>query len=269
MKNKIRNIWAVFSFDFEATFGFGFLEAVAAFILYLSLSMVNSLLAGVSFGVRVPLDPPWTEAYEHYVELFARTATLAYAHSTFGLTSILAFALPIVVMFSIAKGFEDGFLQTQLTYPIGRTKLLLIKVFATLCIFGMLSSICAHLAVSFFCPGKPQVENVLLIMGAFWAFLFLVITSTALLALLLKRPLVGSLIGASFWLGIGIMRVLPDSLAPLENVLNPLIPVSDFINPYSVTDYLFCNLVLYVIGTLAIALSFLMMAIVYFNQLDV
>ncbi|NHJ12814.1 MAG: hypothetical protein EAX95_04020 [Candidatus Thorarchaeota archaeon] len=269
MSSRVRKLWAVFAFDFEATLGYGFLEAVAAFMLYISVTLTNNLIAAGHLRVEIPPNPPWSGVYEDYVTHIADAAIRVYCTSTTGLASALAFVLPIVVMFSIAKGFEDGFLQTQLSYPIGRSKLLLTKVVSTVCIFGALSSISIHLAVSILSPGSLQIGSMFLVAGALWAFLVLVITSTTLLALAIKRPLFGTLVGVSLWLGIGVMGVLPDILQPLENVLNPLIPVNEFVNSYSTTTLLFGNLVLYVVGTIALALSLLMISVVYFNQLDV
>ena len=270
MKNKVRNIMAGFAFELEATYGYNLLEAIAAFILFVSIVLVKSATY-IRFRVSIPSDPTWNaaEVYEHYIELLGEAAVSVYSTSALGLAYIVAFVLPILVMFSIARGFEDGSLQTQLSYPIRRSRLLLTKVVGGLGMFGLMTSMSMILAVSILSPGSPRVDHVLLIIGALWAFMLLVITSSTLVALLVKRQLVGVLIGVAFWIGIGVMRLLPDIFTPLENLLNPLPPINDFFNYYWNTDVLFSELVMYVIGTIALALSLLMICIVYFEKVEV
>ncbi len=270
MKSKARNIWAGFVFEIEATYGYNFLEAIAGFILLFCIVIVKNA-TWIKFGIRIPSDPAWnaTESYENYVELIGESAVSVYSISSFGMISLVAFILPILVMFSIARGFEDGSLQTRLSYPIGRSRLLLTKVVAALGLFGSLTSISMFLAVTIISPGTPRVDHVLLILGALWAFMLLVIASSTLIALLVKRQLVGVLIGVAFWLGIGVMGVLPDIFTPLENLLNPMTPITYFFNTPWMTDVLFNELVVYVIGTIALALSLLMICIVYFEKVEV
>ena len=270
MKNKARNIWARLVFEFEATYGYNLLEAIAGFILFFCIALVMNATSN-RLGIRIPSDPAWnaTEAYENYVELIGEYAVSVYSISAFGLAGVAAFVLPVLVMFSTARGFEDGSLQTRLSYPIRRSRLLLTKVFAALGLFCTLTFMSMFLAVSIFSPGVPRFEHVLLILGALWAFMLLVITSSTLLALLVKRSLAGVLIGVSFWMGVGVMRILPEPFTPLENLLNPIPLINEFFNSSWTTDVLFSELVIYVIGTIALALSFLMICIVYFEQVEV
>ena len=270
MKNKVSNIWAGFVFEIEATYGYNFLEAIAGFILFFCIVLAKNATYS-RLGIRIPSDPAWngTEAYENYIELIGEFAVSVYSISAFGLASVVAFVLPVLVMFSTARGFEDGSLQTRLSYPIGRSRLLLTKVVAALGLFGSLTSISMFLAVTIISPGTPRVDHVLLILGALWAFMLLVIASSTLIALLVKRQLVGVLIGVAFWLGIGVMGVLPDDFAPLENLLNPMPLITAFFSSPWTTDVLFSELVIYVIGTIALALSLLMICIVYFEKVEV
>jgi len=268
--NKTRNIWAGLVFEIEATYGYNLLEAIAGFILFFCIVLVKNA-TWIKLGIRIPSDPAWNaiEAYEFYVERIGESAVSVYSISALGISSIVAFVLPILVMFSIARGFEDGSLQTRLSYPIGRSRLLLTKVVAALGLFGSMTSVSMFLAVSIISPGTPRVDHVLLILGALWAFMLLVIASSTLIALLVKRQLVGVLIGVALWLGIGVMRVLPDIFVPLENLLNPMTPIYEFFNFPWMTDILFSDLVIYVIGTIALALSLLMICIVYFEKVEV
>lgn len=222
-------------------------------------------------GIWIPSDPTWNaaEAYEHYIERVGEAAVSVYSTSALGLASIVAFMLPTLVMFSIARGFEDGSFQTQLSYPIGRSRLLLTRVVATLGLFGLMTSMSMFVAVCIISPGIPRFDHVFLILGALWAFMLLVITSSTLIALLVKKSLVGVLIGVPFWLGIGVMQLLPKEFTPLENLLNPMPPINDFFNFHWVTDVVFSELAMYVIGTIAIAISLLMICIVYFEQIEV
>ena len=270
MKNKASNIWAGFVFELEATYGYNLIEVIAGFLLFVCITLAKNATS-ISLGIWIPSDPTWdaAEAYEHYNELLGEAAVRVYSTSAFGLSVIVAFVLPVLVMFSIARGFEDGSLQTHLSYPIGRSRLLLTKVNAALGMFGLMTSMSMCLAVSILSPGVPRVEHVLLILSSLWAFMLLVITSSALIALLVKRSLVGVLVGVAFWLGIGVMGVLPDIFTPLENLLNPMSRINDFFNFSWMTEVLFTELAMNVIGTIALALSLLMICIVYFEQVEV
>jgi ABC-type transport system involved in multi-copper enzyme maturation permease subunit len=237
----------------------------------LCITLVKNATFNIRPGIWIPSDPTWNaaEAYEHYIELVGEAAVSVYSTSALGLTSIVAFILPTLVMFSIARAFEDGSFQTQLSYPLGRSRLLLTRVVATLGLLGLMTSVSMFVAVSIISPGTPRFDHVFLIQGALWAFMLLVITSSTLIALLVKKTLVGMLIGVPFWLGIGVMRLLPEQFTSLENLLNPMWPINDFFNFQWTTDVLFNDLVMYVIGTIALAFSLLMICIVYFEQVEV
>ena len=269
--NKVRNIWNGLAFELEVTFGHSFLEILAAFVFFLCITLVKSAASSIRPGIWIPSDPAWsaTESYEHYVALINEAAVSVYSSSAFGLASLVAFVVPTLVMFNIARGFEDGSLQTQLSYPIGRGRLLLTKMVGVLVLFGTITSVSQFIAVGIISPGIPRFDHVFLILGAMWSFIFLVIASSTLIALLVKRALVGELIGVLFWLGIGVMRLLPRRFTPLENLLNPLPPINDFFNFSWATDVLFNELAMYVIGTIALSLSLLMICIIYFEQVEV
>ena len=266
-KEKLR---AVIGLQWADSYRFPIVEVILATFLFIGFASVLAGLSSYRPGLRITPGPSWnaTQRLETYSRIVNEAATSAYAFSALNCVYVLVLVVPLLVVFSVARGFEDGSHQTMLSYPIRRSTLLLTKVCSIVVLTGTSVTAALWVAVSLLSPGGSELHNLLLVTGSLWVFIFLVVSSTTLISVLSRRAMLAAFLGVSLWYGVTSLTSTPNAFLGLGGVLNPVSVANELINGWG-TEVVFADVVLCTMGAAAIALSLLMVSLMLFDTAEV
>jgi len=234
MRNKLQEYLALFRLEWAAFFHFPVVEGIFS-VLFLIAFVFTSGLTGRNPGISIDSIPTWDGivVYEYYIEYVLRitTSSLGSIYTVFTFVSV--FLISIVTAFNLGKSLEDGFAQTNLSYPIGRKVYITTKIVLLLLILITCSSIAVLSAIYIFIPGPKPFSSVLLFFISYCLFLLVVTSCVILIAIAIKNTsstLIGGIsIGSSFLI--------------ISNVVEISYPILGIINPVKLTiDYLYGGL---------------------------
>ena len=266
-KEKLR---AVIGLQWANSYRFPIVEVILATFLFIGFASVLASLFIYHPRLRITPGPSWiaTQWLDFYSQLVSEAATSAYAFSALNCVYVLVLVVPLLVVFSVARGFEDGSHQTMLSYPVRRSTLLLTKICSIVVLTGTSVTAALWVAVSLLSPGGSELHNLLLVTGSLWAFIFLVVSSTTLISVLSRRTMLAAFLGVGFWYGVMSLAFTPNASLILGGVLNPVSVANELINGWG-TEVVFADVVLCTVGAAAIALSLLMVSLTLFDTTEV
>ncbi|MHA2374478.1 MAG: hypothetical protein ACXAEB_15845, partial [Candidatus Thorarchaeota archaeon] len=140
-----------------------------------------------------------------------------------GLMQVLVILVPMLVAFSISKGFEDGTLRTFLSYPIGRTRLLAIKAGFAIALVGVPVNLALLATQLLLYPANTLSIDLLLLVLSFWLFILLIGSISTLISVTFKRVSLASMTGVGLWYSILILTLIgPETYESFLGVFNPI-----------------------------------------------
>jgi ABC-type transport system involved in multi-copper enzyme maturation permease subunit len=223
MSEGNQNCRAIIELEVETSYRFPIVETVVAIIVFVGLVGAASYSNRAMTIALVP-GQSWngTEASHIYSSFLEQTSTSAYMFSLTSYAGILVFLIPFLVAFTTARGFEDGTLQTILSYPVSRSKLLLSRFVLTATIVGVPATLAPLTVVYGFIPGPKNIEAILMLAAALWAVVILMTSMTMLVSVVLRGTLVTALTGVVLWSAVAVLTFMPGFPALISGILNPM-----------------------------------------------
>lgn len=221
MNEDEQNVQSIVALDWEISFSFPTLEGFVAVFILLSVGIcMTSQMFDPSISIRPGFNG--TERLEYFIELAENEAssTLIAIFTISGY--ILGLAIPMLMAFSLASGFESGLLETLLSYPIGRRTLLLTKVGITVILTSSLLVLTSVLSVGVFYLWLIPVVDLILLIVALLSTSLAITASAILLAVISKRVGITSAGCGSLWTGILFVTSNDTEYNALHGILNPL-----------------------------------------------
>jgi ABC-type transport system involved in multi-copper enzyme maturation permease subunit len=233
MPESRRGEWTgILRFDYRHMYRSPLIEILIAVSLYVSY---GAALGAHSYLLSVIADPTHVEifrSYTHYI------ATLMFWTSLERNWMLILFLLPLLVAFTTARSFEDGFFRTLLSYPVRRWQLLIMRTLIPVVVIGTISTLCSLLFVILVVPTPLNLAAILWLVGFFWLGLLMVGTSVVFLAVLFKRMILAAIGGVSIWYLIliisydsGVPEILRWIASPV-NLLGRYIGGDEIISQY-------------------------------------
>lgn len=169
-----------------------------------------------------------------------------------------AIALSMFVSMSLAGDFSNGFVETILSYPIGRTEFILSK-FILFSAISIMSTIVALLVGVLLSPLTYSFWIILLFVIIVIGKSFLIVSSSLLSALLLKKTIPSAMALIFFWFVLSFFGSLIPT--PYRYVFFP----EDVVLVQDVWTNAFLGLV----GIFAVSIGILLIMILYFRRLSI
>jgi ABC-type transport system involved in multi-copper enzyme maturation permease subunit len=225
--SRVKNLKASFEYEIEVNYRFPILECIIAIIVLVSVA--SALEQAVRYAHIIetysaePDYPFWDMKY--LLEDVQEHALYVFGFSAYRVTLILAFLVPLLIAYNVARGFEEGTFQTMLTYPIPRKRLLLFKTLIPIFVIGFTTSVALTLSVLLTMPRAYSFLALFILSKAFWAHIILMISVMTLISVYLKKTLPSALAGIGIWYGLSLLLSTPDFPVAITSFINPIIVV--------------------------------------------
>ncbi len=268
MSEERKNLRAFVELELDCSYYFPIFESITAILLFVAL--VSAIAVGndsMLMELRPGLSWNGTMMIEHYSG-FLEGSVSAYAASLSGLISILILLIPMLAGFNLAKGFEDGTLQTFLTYPITRFRILILKVGTILLLTGLPATVFSLLAVHVFIPGSMQLVPILVLSVALWIFILIVTSVAVLICIVSRRAVASAAAGMMTWSAALTLVNTPGFPQSFKGVLNPVAAVAGLLTGETST-LLTWDVAIVLMGTLLVGLVVLTLSLVAFERVEV
>jgi len=150
-----------------------------------------------------------------------------------GLTQWLPIIVIVLVSFTAAKSFEDGYIQTLLTYPVERVTVLLVKVICVIIIPAGLLTSSYLFAILFIIPQAPLLGPVSIMLLGVWISILLFATLSMLVAVITKKVSATAIFGLAFGIVIPLLLNNPAFPNIVRVALNPFDAAYRYITNHS------------------------------------
>ena len=224
MKNPLRGLNTWVRLEIETSYPMILIYGTSAILIYIVLILAfTPFLRGFAFIIPFGHLSGNTELLENFFANIETTSLQTAGASINGLIQVLIFLVPMLVAFSISKGFEDGTLRTFLSYPIGRTRILAIKAGFAIALVGVPVSLALLSTQLLLVPANTLSIDLLLLVLSFWLFILLIGSICTLLSVAFKRVSLASITGVG--LGYAILVMTRSGLEGYESffgVFNPI-----------------------------------------------
>ncbi|MBS3795967.1 MAG: ABC transporter permease [Candidatus Thorarchaeota archaeon] len=229
MSKNHEKVHPIIELEFKYTYHFPILESIVAIMLFMAATR-GIAVGNASVWLELCLGSQWdgSRLIERYYA-FLEGGTLAYAMALSSLISVFVLLIPALTAFSLARSFEDGTLQTLLSYPLSRSRILLTKVAMILLLTCIPAMVLALAAVYIYIPGGIQFLPFLALSVAFSVFVLVVTSVGILISLISKRTMPSAAAGMLGWTGalaIVSMDIVPESI---KRVINPVAIITESI----------------------------------------
>jgi len=268
MHNRYKSIVALVKLDFACTYRFPVLEIMCAFLLY--IVYVAGAMMSFSSTVYIGRYPGWngTAPAENLVNFFDGTSKFALGNMLYGLMTPLVIIIPLLTALSIARCFEDRTVHTLLTYPVRRSTLLGVKAIIVVIVSGTITTVASVAVLSLFFPQDITAGEVLMLIGAIWFQILLLVSVASLFSILTKRVSVAALGAIGFWYSFQALVTMGSVQGTVLYVMSPLIAVATTIWDAEVAPSP-VELPLFLIQSMILGLVLLVISLVLFEKSDV
>ena len=269
MKNSDKNTKAIVALDWDLSFSFPTLECVVAVFIFLSVGIcLTNQMIDPSISIVHGPEFNGTALSEYYTNLAERGALYSFTTIISISAYIMAFAIPLLLSFSLAASFENGLLETLLSYPISRKNLLLARAGIIVAVMSVSVGLASMLSVSIFFPGLQPVSGVALMIIA-CIFTCLSITSgSMLLAVVSKRIGMTSAGGAGLWIAVLFMASSSPEYRVIDGIVNPIQLIVRYLNIGGVGVSML-DVSLGLLGALLLGLALLTTSVLVFEKVDI
>jgi ABC-type transport system involved in multi-copper enzyme maturation permease subunit len=212
MKQKLAKLMAQFRIEMRMSYRFPVIEGLAALIF------MTTIWAAVRIWQEASISPDTLERFIFAEFGFSR---IHLGTLMFGLTQLLPILIPVLVSFTAAKSFEDGYIQTLLTYPVERVTVLLVKMICVIVIPAGLITSYYLFAILFVIPQSPLLGDVSIMFLGVWISIILFATLSMLVAVITKKVSATAIFGLAF--GFVTPILLSDPAVPniIRVVMDP------------------------------------------------
>ncbi len=269
MKNEKPNLQAIASLDWGISFSFPTPETIVSVFVFLS---VGICLGAQMFDPYISIIPGsgfnGTILSNYYLELAQREASNALMIIMTMATYTVAFAIPLLISFSLAASFENGLLETLISYPISRKTLLVTKAAIIVILLASSFFLTAVISIGAFYLGRIPVIELILFVIAFLAVCLSITSSAILLAVASKRVGISSVGGIGIWIAVLFISSTSAEFRLTDGILNPVQLIARYLNGAGelVTSLdMFAGL----LGSLLLGLILLVVSVFVFEEVDV
>lgn len=224
MRQKLAKLMALFQIEMRMSYRFPVIEGLAVLIF------LSPIWAAVMIWQAVNIRPDTLEEF-----LFAEFGFSGKHLATLmtGLTQWLPIIVIVLVSFTAAKSFEDGYIQTLLTYPVERVTVLLVKIICVTVIPAGLMTFTSLFAILFVIPQSPLLGHVSIMLLGVWISILLFAILSMLVAVITKKVSATAIFGLAY--GIVTPYLLNDTVVPniIRVALNPFGAAYRYITSHS------------------------------------
>ena len=207
--------------ELSTTYRFPVIEGIVALLLFVSLQVALPLAMNYSYLQFQP-GSGW-DGQEALDELKNDAQMISsYLPIISVYAQLFSFLLPMLVAYSLSRGFEDGTFKTFLSYPISRVQLLGLKITLS-CFVTCAATIFAFISATALVDPEGQYKAILLPTSLTLILLVLFINLvTALMAVLSKNVVATSFAGLITCFGITAIGPLSYGLPLItRGIFNP------------------------------------------------
>jgi ABC-type transport system involved in multi-copper enzyme maturation permease subunit len=212
MKQRLVKLMAQFQIEIGMSYRFPVIEGLAA------LFFLTPIWAAVMTWQAVSINPDRLE-YFIFAEYGFSGEHLGYCMT--GLTQWLSIIVAILVSFTVAKSFEDGYIQTLLTYPVERVTALLVKIICVIVIPAGLITSTYLFAILFVIPQPPLLGDVSIMLLGAWISILLFATLSMLIAVITKKVSATAIFGLAFGIVTPLLLNNPDIPNNIRVAMDP------------------------------------------------
>ncbi|MBS3795965.1 MAG: ABC transporter permease subunit [Candidatus Thorarchaeota archaeon] len=230
MKRPPENLREIWELEFNQFYSFPVVEGIVA--IFLAIAFASTIgIFGSHIGVYIEPGATWngTAVIESVSEYRWTITASAYASSALGFGQILAFLIPLFLASTLAGRFEDGTLQTYLSYPIQRSTLLMVKVSGVIVVLGTVATFASFSMIFLFIPGSKDAFSILLVTSALWAFIMLLASGTTLISIATRNGAATAIIGIILWYAAQMIAGSQATPSTVRAVLNPISLASNYV----------------------------------------
>jgi hypothetical protein len=211
--------------DFRHVYRSPLIEILIVLFIYFSFNAVyNWMYWTISFTVGFGIET--TEIFLPYINIIT---TFEVAQALEQLWAMVVFIVPLLVAFTTARAFEDNSLRTILSYPVKRWQLLLMRTIVPTVIIGTCITLSVLLAVFLMVPAPWNIGACVLLFGAFWLALLMVVVSTVFLAVIMRRMIISALGGVAVWFSLLSVSYYISTPEILRWIGNPIIFIASYV----------------------------------------
>jgi len=211
-----------------------FPSIVAFFSLFLGIASY-SILNLMRFRLRIDFYLPsnWntTAATEQLASAVPVLSTYVSVCAFFNCLYIIMAVIPLLVAFNFANGFTNGQFRTLLSYPIGRNRLLLIKVGVVVVLVSTSVIVGGVVSTAFYYPFLIDYTALLLLSISFCVTVYLITTACLLISVISRSAPVTAFAGIGVWVVAFIIITMPSIFPMLGATLFPFITTATYIFP--------------------------------------
>jgi ABC-type transport system involved in multi-copper enzyme maturation permease subunit len=212
MKQKLAKLMAQFQIEMRMSYRFPVIEGLAALIFLTPIEAAVLTWQHVSIGL---------DTLEYFVYAEFGFSGMHLGNLMFGVTQMLPILVPVLVSFTAAKSFEDGYIQTLLTYPVERVTVLLVKTICVIIIPAGLLTFTYLFAIPFIIPQAPLIGHVSIMLLGVWISILLFAILSMLVAVITKKVSATAIFGLAFGIVTPILLNNPAVPNIARVVLNP------------------------------------------------
>jgi hypothetical protein len=217
---------------FELGMSYPFPSIICIFSLFIIIASFSLLsLPTYNLGIFFPIGRNSTEISEQLGENIRTLAIRASVTSILNSFYLVLLLVPLLVAFSFALGFSNGQIRTLLSYPIGRSKLILVKGGMVFLLTFMAVTVGSLFGMFFFYPSLIDIFLLTPLILSFWVTIFLMTAGCILIATLSKSTPVTIAGGISLWAGSFILYTMQSAQSLVMSVLFPVISTINYITP--------------------------------------
>lgn len=224
MKQKLAKLMAQFQIEIGMSYRIPVIEGLAAFIF------LPSIWGTVAIWKTVWINP---DRLEYFVYAEFGFSGMHLGTCIAGLTQWLPIIVAVLVSFTAAKSFEDGYIQTLLTYPVERVTILLVKIICVIIIPAGLMTFTSLFAILFVIPQAPLIDHVSIMLLGVWISILLFATLSMLVAVITKKVSATAIFGLAFGIVTPILLSNPAVPNIARVVLNPFDAAYGYITSHS------------------------------------
>ena len=224
MKQKLAKLMAQFEIEIGMSYRFPVIEGFAALIF------LTPIWAAVLLWQAVDILP---DALEYFLFAEFGFSGMHLATLMAGWAESFSIIVMVLVSFTVAKSFEDGYIQTLLTYPVERVTVLLVKTICVIIIPAGLITFSCLFAILFIIPQAPLIGHVSIMLLGVWISILLFAILSMLVAVITKKVSATAIFGLAY--GLVTPYLLNDTAVPniIRVALNPLGAAYRYITSHS------------------------------------
>ncbi|MHA1929187.1 MAG: hypothetical protein ACTSV2_11495 [Candidatus Thorarchaeota archaeon] len=216
----------------EISISYPFPFIVVIFSLFI-IAGLYSLVTMPMYGMDLYIPKGWnsTIVTEELATSIRKMTTQATVYSMLSGLYIVLMLLPVIIGFNLASGINSGQIQTLLSYPIGREKLILVKTGLVFVLVSGSLTTGSLFSLLFFYPFSIDLASLCLLNITLWITLFLITSTCVFIAVISKSALMTVITGTGGWVIAFMIFMTPSTPSHIRNLLFPVLIAMNHINP--------------------------------------